>query len=83
MTSGFRPRSVAERVDRRVGSQPQLADARAGEIAGRRRRQLARARDDDDGGEQPLLPASADLGQDDLAAVALDLRVAERHRVTR
>ena len=63
-----------------VVDHPERADARRGEILDGRRADPARADDRDGRGEQLALPLAANLLEDDMAGVAVELGVAEAHR---
>jgi len=53
----------------------QAPEARSGEVQRRRAAEAARADDQDSRAPQPLLPLDADLGEQDMAAVAEELLV--------
>ncbi len=59
--------------------QPQMADASGGEVQRRWGAQAARPDDEHLGGLQRLLPGAADLAQDQVAGVALDLIGGKAH----
>jgi hypothetical protein len=70
------PLQVGE-IDVVMIAQRQAADARSGEVQRDRRAQPARADDQCMRREQPLLPLDADLGEQDVSAVAQQLLVVE------
>jgi hypothetical protein len=64
-------------VDLVAVGERQPADAGSGEVERRRAAEAARADDQRRGGAQPLLPLDAELGEEDVAAVAEKLLVVQ------
>ena len=74
-------RLVVERGPCRGVEDHYCADTGTGELTATDRRGVAAAVDRHRGGEQPLLAAAPDLGKNDLAGIAIDLRVVEHARI--